>query len=84
MESSANAANGRASSAASVPPAPASSAALRVRSVVMKASAIVAALYGARRLFTSERGEIEAARRRDGGIALMLRNLKDPMEWLPA
>jgi hypothetical protein len=50
----------------------------------MKASAIVAALYGARRLFTSERGEIEAARRRDGGIALMLRNLKDPMEWLPA
>jgi hypothetical protein len=31
-------------------------------------------------LFTSERGEIEAARRRDGGIALMLRNVKNAME----
>ena len=38
------------------------------------------ALYRARRLFTSERGEIEAARRRDGGIALMLRNIKNAME----
>ena len=37
------------------------------------------AIYRAPRLITSESGENEAARRRDGGIARMLRNVKERM-----